>query len=113
MASNARYAWSRYADACNLFTSDAATGVARKLEILRKHCSDAGRDYAAIEKTILYVGPLPIGDAQTAFIKDMRAYHALGVARVMVIPGLTPTVALTPADEVAGLGPVVTALAAF
>jgi F420-dependent oxidoreductase-like protein len=41
----------RYADACNLF-GDAAT-VRHKLEVLRRHCDDAGRDMGEIEITQL------------------------------------------------------------
>jgi F420-dependent oxidoreductase-like protein len=40
-----------YADACNLF-GDAAM-VAPKLEILKRHCDNLGRNYAEIEKTTL------------------------------------------------------------
>ena len=57
---------------------------------------------------MLHIGPLPSGAAQTNFIADMRAHHAIGVERVMVMPG-----AQSPAAEVAGLAPVVQALAAF
>lgn len=39
----------RYADACNLFDSPE---LAHKLDVLHKHCSDEGRDYDTIEKTI-------------------------------------------------------------
>ena len=41
----------RYADACNLF-GDVAT-VRHKLEVLRKHCADVGRDVSEIEVTQL------------------------------------------------------------
>ena len=41
----------QYADACNLFP---VPDVARKLDVLRKHCDDVGRDYDEIEKTVLF-----------------------------------------------------------
>ncbi len=41
----------RHGDACNLF-GDIPT-VQHKLEILRKHCDDVGRDYNQIERTNL------------------------------------------------------------
>jgi alkanesulfonate monooxygenase SsuD/methylene tetrahydromethanopterin reductase-like flavin-dependent oxidoreductase (luciferase family) len=41
----------RYADACNLM-GDAAT-VAAKLEVLRRHCAEAGRDPGEVEVTHL------------------------------------------------------------
>lgn len=42
----------KYADACNIST---ATDVVHKLEVLRQHCDDLGRDYDAIEKTAMFV----------------------------------------------------------
>ncbi|WP_033342488.1 LLM class F420-dependent oxidoreductase [Catenuloplanes japonicus] len=41
----------QYADSCNLFLS-AETG--HKLEVLKQHCKDVGRDYDEIEKTCLF-----------------------------------------------------------
>jgi F420-dependent oxidoreductase-like protein len=44
----------QYADACNLFDLGLGPdGIPRKLEILREHCDDLGRDYGQIEKTCL------------------------------------------------------------
>jgi F420-dependent oxidoreductase-like protein len=44
----------QYADACNLFDLGLGPeGIPRKLEIIRQHCDDVGRDYAEIEKTCL------------------------------------------------------------
>jgi F420-dependent oxidoreductase-like protein len=40
----------QYADACNIGASAAA---GHKLEVLRQHCEDAGRDYGEIEKTTM------------------------------------------------------------
>jgi F420-dependent oxidoreductase-like protein len=39
----------RYADACNLFDTP---DLAHKLDVLRQHCADEGRDYDTIEKTV-------------------------------------------------------------
>jgi F420-dependent oxidoreductase-like protein len=39
----------RYADSCNLFDTPE---LAHKLDVLRQHCADEGRDYDAIEKTV-------------------------------------------------------------
>jgi F420-dependent oxidoreductase-like protein len=41
----------RYADACNLFGDRSI--VEHKLEVLRRHCDDVGRDMAEIEVTVL------------------------------------------------------------
>ncbi len=44
----------RYADACNLFERGLGPeGLARKCDILRRHCDEVGRDYEEIEKTAL------------------------------------------------------------
>jgi len=43
----------KYADACNLFARMGAEVVKSKLDILKKHCDEVGRDYAEIEKTTL------------------------------------------------------------
>ena len=40
----------RYADACNIAAYDPAE-TARKLDVLRQHCANEGRDYDEIEKT--------------------------------------------------------------
>jgi F420-dependent oxidoreductase-like protein len=49
----------RYADACNLFGTPEI--VRSKLEILRQHCRDLGRDYESIEKTTLGTADLRPG----------------------------------------------------
>ena len=41
----------KYADACNLF---ASADLRHKLEVLHGHCEREGRDYEAIEKTVLF-----------------------------------------------------------
>ena len=44
----------QYADACNLFdTGLGPEGIPRKLDVLRQHCEDVGRDIGEIEKTCL------------------------------------------------------------
>ncbi|MGL5930770.1 MAG: LLM class F420-dependent oxidoreductase, partial [Dermatophilaceae bacterium] len=44
----------QYADACNLFdTGLGPGGLARKLDVLRGHCAELGREYDEIEKTCL------------------------------------------------------------
>ncbi|MDP9074860.1 MAG: LLM class F420-dependent oxidoreductase [Actinomycetota bacterium] len=86
----------RYADACNLFASDPDQ-VAHKLDVLRRHCDDEGRDYATIEPTILAFGnPL---DDPAGFIAQMAKYAALGVRSVSVMSTGDDPVAL-----VRGLG---------
>jgi F420-dependent oxidoreductase-like protein len=73
----------RYADACNLFASPGADGMAaltHKLDVLRAHCETEGRSYDAVEKTVL--GPAPLRDphpmamppeALPAFLEELEA----------------------------------------
>ena len=43
----------QYADACNLFAYGGAGLIRHKLDVLRGHCEDVGRDYEEIERTAL------------------------------------------------------------
>ena len=53
----------QYADACNLFdTGLGPEGLPHKLEVLRRHCEDVGRDYRQIEKTVL--ARVTLGDSR-------------------------------------------------
>ncbi|MFN8160879.1 MAG: LLM class F420-dependent oxidoreductase [Solirubrobacterales bacterium] len=71
----------RYADGCNLFGSDRDV-IARKLEVLRGHCDDLGRDYESIEKTILHSGN-PLDDVE-GFLAAMESMAGLGIGKVWV-----------------------------
>ena len=71
----------QYADACNLFGSDREV-VAHKLDVLRGHCDDLGRDYDAIEKTIL-VAANPLDDVD-GFLAAMEPMAELGIEKVWV-----------------------------
>src|SRR5689334_10125734 len=77
----------RYADACNLFGS-SVDDVRHKLDVLRRHCADEGRDYDAIQKTVLLQRPL-LSDVDGA-LADVAAYAALGVSEVQVMPDRHP-----------------------
>ena len=79
----------RYADACNVFGSSPAD-VAHKLDVLRSHCDDEGRDYDRIVKTVLAVRPA-LADVD-GFLAAAGEYAALGVTEieVMPIPGMSP-----------------------
>jgi len=43
----------QYADACNLFAGADLNEIIRKLDILKQHCDEIGRNYGEIEKTSL------------------------------------------------------------
>lgn len=75
----------RYADVSNLIAT-SRDEVAHKLEVLRNHCHDVGRDPDEITKTILYVGDaLAHGDAD-GFVEEMKYYGSLGISTVAVMP---------------------------
>ena len=74
----------RYADACNLFSRLGHDGLAHKLDVLRRHCDDEKRDYSAIRRTLLHVGPVP--DASDASMKELAAYSALGFETIIFVP---------------------------
>ncbi len=74
----------KYADACNLFAFGGAEAVRLKLEVLRRHCEEAGRPYEAIEKTAL--GRLdfgPGGMTPQAAIDFCRQMSAAGIQHMI------------------------------
>jgi hypothetical protein len=73
----------QYADACNLFGEDPKT-IGHKLEVLRGHCDTLGRDYDAIEKTMI-VADDPLADTD-AFLRSMGEYAALGISLITLTP---------------------------
>lgn len=74
----------RYADACNPFGASPEF-VAAKLDVLRRHCDGGGRDYDAIDKTILATGADPAADPD-GFVRAMEQYADLGVSMAVVMP---------------------------
>ncbi|CAB4731860.1 MAG: TIGR03560 family F420-dependent LLM class oxidoreductase [Actinobacteria bacterium] len=82
----------QYADACNLF-AESPDVVAHKLEVLREHCDRLGRDYDAIQKTI--IGQLDPGSDPDGFLRAMEEYAALGVTLVTTGPTDADPVAWT------------------
>lgn len=44
----------QYADACNFDGGIGVDGIRHKLNILREHCAAVGRDFDAIERTLVY-----------------------------------------------------------
>jgi F420-dependent oxidoreductase-like protein len=78
----------QYADACNVFATSVGD-VRHKLDILKRHCDDLGRDYGSINKTIMAVGQNPLEDVG-GFLDSMAAYAEMGVATVFLIPRGNP-----------------------
>jgi F420-dependent oxidoreductase-like protein len=71
----------KYADANNLFSSSPEE-VSRKLDILRAHCEDVGRDPAEILNTT--GGRIAPGLDVDAFVEQMRGYAAIGMQHVQL-----------------------------
>ncbi|EXG82931.1 putative F420-dependent oxidoreductase [Cryptosporangium arvum DSM 44712] len=64
----------QYADQCNI-AGDAET-VTHKLDVLRRHCDDVGRDYDTIEKTTIFgIDPTTTADD---IVRDASAMRDLG-----------------------------------
>jgi F420-dependent oxidoreductase-like protein len=72
----------RYADACNLFANAGLDTLRHKLEVLREHCRNEGRDYDAIEKTVNTRLLLGDGSPPAQFVEECRRLQALGVTWV-------------------------------
>jgi F420-dependent oxidoreductase-like protein len=77
----------RYGDMCNLFDlpgTGFADNIRHKLDVLRRHCENAGRDYGAIEKSVsTFIDP----DADPASVLAHLAELAdLGIGHAIVSP---------------------------
>jgi F420-dependent oxidoreductase-like protein len=84
-----------YADGSNLFAT-SLDGVAHKLDVLRRHCDDVGRDYNELTKSVIYArGWPPPDDAGD----ELAGYARLGIDTVVLIPRGTE-----PAADVERLG---------
>jgi hypothetical protein len=73
----------QYADACNIF-GETPEVMRHKLDVLRRHCDDVGRDYDTIEKSMILVAD-PIGERE-AVLRSMAEYAALGITLVTLMP---------------------------
>ena len=72
----------QYADACNLFVQAGDEEVIRKLDILKQHCKDVGRNYNDIEKTTLYQIREAVDPKKV--INDLKHIHKLGFSHVIL-----------------------------
>ncbi|MDO9395441.1 MAG: LLM class F420-dependent oxidoreductase [Herbiconiux sp.] len=93
----------QYADACNIFFGDES---AHKLEVLRGHADDLGRDFGSIEKTtIVRLAP---DDTRESLLATLRQASDLGFTVTYLTPG-TPEplraveLIASVTDEAAGL----------
>ncbi|WP_405166370.1 LLM class F420-dependent oxidoreductase [Nocardia sp. NBC_01499] len=95
----------QYGDACNLFGS-SPSDVEHKLDVLRRHCDDVGRDYHDLRITIMANNPRPTPDTRDEFVRQMADYAKLGVHAVII----NPTTG-SPAAWIDGMAPAVAQLA--
>jgi F420-dependent oxidoreductase-like protein len=66
----------KYADACNLFPGP---DVQRKLDVLKQHCENVGRNYDDIEKTVLFNFDLgEKGERVGEIIEGLRGIAGMG-----------------------------------
>jgi len=70
----------KYADACNLFAT-SPDDVAHKLDVLRRHCDEVGRDYDEIQKSANVTGQITDGTAG-----ELEPYAKLGIELMIVMP---------------------------
>ncbi|MEU0501273.1 LLM class F420-dependent oxidoreductase [Nocardia sp. NPDC005998] len=75
----------QYGDACNLFGSSPEE-VGHKLDVLRRHCDEVGRDYNEIRITMMANNPRPDPNTRDEFVRQMADYAKLGVHTVIIIP---------------------------
>jgi F420-dependent oxidoreductase-like protein len=81
----------QYADACNLFDipgSRFQDDLAHKLQVLRDHCRDVGRDHTEIEKTTATVFDLNEDrrEGLRELVRHLRELAAVGIDHVILGP---------------------------
>jgi F420-dependent oxidoreductase-like protein len=77
----------RYGDMCNLFDlpgTGYSDDLKHKLDVLRSHCADAGRDYDTIEKTVSSL--VDVGGDRNAVLDHLADLASLGIDHVIVGP---------------------------
>ncbi len=65
----------KYADSCNLFAAEQDI-IKHKLEVLKNHCDDLGRDYSSIHKTAL--ARIDLSNLNK-FVEDAKILSELGI----------------------------------
>lgn len=86
----------RYADACSLRPGPE---VPRKLDVLRRHCEEEGRDYGGIEKTCAFAFDIgERGEKADELIGQLRWLGGMGIETVI---GVVPNVdRITPLEVI-------------
>jgi F420-dependent oxidoreductase-like protein len=85
----------QYADACNLFDipgSRFQDDLAHKLDVLRQHCQEMGRDYAEIEKTC--ASTFDLGEDRREglqrLVDHLHELATVGIDHVLLTPAGCP-----------------------
>ena len=73
----------RYADACNFFGTPEE--VAHKIDVLRRHCDDVGRDINDIEVTTMFAN-LPPDPSVDDITRAAQEWAAIGVSTLITGP---------------------------
>jgi len=90
----------RHADACNLFAYAGPAAVGSKLDVLRRHCDELGRDFDTIERTTLGTLQLAPGRQSIAdVIRSCRELARVGVQHAIV--NLPNVYEITPLEQLA------------
>src|SRR3954447_11812924 len=69
----------QYADACNIFGTPQE--VAHKIEVLKRHCDDLGRNVGEIEVTTF--GGMTPDSSPDEVVRQAEAFAAIGVSTIM------------------------------
>lgn len=70
----------KYGDACNIFVHLGVDELARKLDVLKRHCDEAGRPYDEIERTVLGQVNFGPGGMSAADLIDLcRSLAGIGI----------------------------------
>ena len=85
----------QYGDACNIIALEGPEFVKHKLEVLKQHCEDLGRDYSEIEKTILTWAP-DYSDADKV-LGMIKSYEDVGVEHILF--GIPNAHEITPLED--------------
>jgi F420-dependent oxidoreductase-like protein len=77
----------RYADACSLRPGPE---IPRKLDVLRRHCEEEGRDYGSIEKTCAFAFDVGEGGEKAEeLVRRLRWLGGMGIDTVIgMVPGV-------------------------
>jgi F420-dependent oxidoreductase-like protein len=77
----------KYGQACNLFNSPE---LEHKLDVLKQHCENEGRDYAEITKTVYHILDIgPNGEKTDELLDELRRLSGLGIdAAIGAVPGM-------------------------